>query len=259
MSYVKNKVVLTIFLIVSVVSVLLYYKFQNFTVGNESHSIPIYSVDTDKKCVSITFDVNWAKKDNLGVILDILDKYNIKGTFFLMGGWINYNDSNLNYTKDIAKRGQEIGIHSYSHCDFTKVSSEKIAEELEKTNETIEKCTGKRTNLFRFPSGSYNNKSVDEVKKRGYIPIQWDADSVDWKEEGLDIEYKRVMKRVSNGSILLFHNNAKYTPENLERIIKELKDKEYLFKTVGDMIYKDDYYIDNNGRQYKLIKNLKNK
>ena len=67
------------------------------------------------------------------------------------------------------------------------------------------------------------------------------------------------MKNPYISKITLFHNNAKYTPENLERIIKELKDKGYLFKTVGDMIYKDDYYIDNTGRQYKLIKNLKNK
>ncbi len=87
----------------------------------------------------------------------------------------------------------------------------------------------------------------------GYTCIQWDTDSVDWKELGADVEYNRVMKKVKPGSIMLFHNNAKYTPENLEKIINELQKQGYVFKPVGEMIYKNDYTIDEQGIQHKNI------
>ena len=82
------------------------------------------------------------------------------------------------------------------------------------------------------------------------MTIQWDVDSVDWKEASPEIEYNRVMKNVKPGSIILFHN-AKYTPQNLERIIKELKDKGYEFKPVGEMIFFEDYVVDSQGIQHK--------
>ena len=77
------------------------------------------------------------------------------------------------------------------------------------------------------------------------------VDSVDWKQSGADVEYNRVMKNVKEGSILLFHNNAKYTPENLDRIINKLTDEGYKFLTVSELIYDDNYYIDENGVQNK--------
>ena len=76
------------------------------------------------------------------------------------------------------------------------------------------------------------------------------VDSVDWREQSAETEYNRVMKGVKPGSIILFHN-AKYTPSNLERIIKELKEKGYEFKSVGEMIYSDNYSVDNQGVQHK--------
>lgn len=87
--------------------------------------------------------------------------------------------------------------------------------------------------------------------QRDYKCIQWDVDSVDWKQSGADVEYNRVMKNVKEGSILLFHNNAKYTPENLDRIINKLTDEGYKFLTVSELIYDDNYYIDENGVQNK--------
>ncbi|MDR3595569.1 polysaccharide deacetylase family protein [Clostridium sp.] len=212
---------------------------------------PIYCVDTNEKVVSLTFDVNWAEKDNLEVILDILKKYNIKGTFFIMGGWVNYSEDNVNKLKEIKEGGHEIGNHSYKHPSFTKIGEDRMKEEIEKTNDIIEKYTGERPKLFRFPSGDYNKAAFLKVRNLGYKAIQWDADSVDWKQISAEAEYNRVMKKVKPGSIILFHNNAKYTPGNLERIIKELKDKGYGFKCVGEMIYSDNYIVDNEGTQHK--------
>ena len=78
-----------------------------------------------------------------------------------------------------------------------------------------------------------------------------DCDSVDWKQSGEEVEYERIMKKVTSGSIMLFHNNAKYTPSNLEKIILKLKEDGYEFVTVGQLIDCTDYYIDENGEQHK--------
>ena len=218
--------------------------------GNVREEEPIYCVDTNEKVVSLTFDVNWVEKDNIDVILSILKKYNIKGTFFIMGRWVDYSEENVNKLKAIKEGGHEIGNHSYKHPSFTKIGADKMKEEIDKTNAIIEKYTGDKPKLFRFPSGDYNKEAFLKVRNFGYMAIQWDVDSVDWKEASPEMEYNRVMKNVKPGSIILFHN-AKYTPQNLDRIIKELKDKGYEFKPVGEMIFFEDYIVDSQGIQHK--------
>lgn len=223
--------------------------------ANVHEEEPIYCVDTKEKVVSLTFDVNWVEKENIEVILSILKKYNVKGTFFIMGKWVNYSEENVNKLKAIKEGGHEIGNHSYRHPSFTKIGASQMKEEIEKTNEVIEKYTGEKPKLFRFPSGDYNKDAFLKVRSLGYMTIQWDVDSVDWKEASPEMEYNRVMKNVKPGSIILFHN-AKYTPQNLDRIIKELKDKGYEFKPVGEMIYFEEYDVDNQGIQHKVKLNL---
>jgi peptidoglycan/xylan/chitin deacetylase (PgdA/CDA1 family) len=91
--------------------------------------------------------------------------------------------------------------------------------------------------------------AVETVKSTGHFCIQWDVDSIDWKEYGPSIEYSRVIKNTKPGSILLFHNTAKYTPETLPQIIAQLQKSGYSFVKVSDLIYKDNFYIDANGKQ----------
>jgi polysaccharide deacetylase family sporulation protein PdaB len=248
----KKRIAIDIILIISLVFVSIGISKNIQAMGNIHEEEPIYCVDTNEKVVSLTFDINWAEKDNLPVILDILKKYNIKGTFFIMGGWVNYSEDNVNKLKAIKEGGNEIGNHSYKHPMFTKIGEDRMKEEIEKTNDTIEKYTGERPKLFRFPSGDYNKYAFSKVRNLGYMTIQWDVDSVDWKETSAEVEYNRVMKKVKPGSIILFHNNAKYTPGNLDRIIRELKEKGYEFKTVGEMIYSENYTVDNQGIQHKV-------
>ena len=252
----KGKLRLIIAISLSAIVIIMSFLITNKSIEtfNSSKKHPIYSVDKSEKVAAVTFDVNWAEKDYLYSILDTLDKYNVKGTFFIMGGWVDYSEENVKKLKDIKERGHEIGNHSYKHPQFSTISKEKISEELKKTSDVIEKYTNERPTLMRFPSGDYNDKAVSAVTKEGYIPIQWDTDSVDWKELGLDIEYKRVKNNLKPGSIILFHNNAKYTNENLDRILNEFISEGYKFITAGELIYKEDYSINDNGVQY-----LKNK
>jgi polysaccharide deacetylase family sporulation protein PdaB len=215
-------------------------------------SLPIYSVDTNEKKISITFDVNWTDDDKLLSILDIMKEYNVKGTFFIMGGWVNSNEENVEELKKIKEGGNEIANHSYIHPNFANISTDRMVSEIKKTEDIIYNNTGYKTKLFRCPSGSYNDTVINTVKNMGYYCIQWDVDSVDWKNQGADQEYERVMKNVKPGSILLFHNNGKYTPENLKRIFKNLKAQGYEFVPVGDLIYKNNFTIDSDGKQHMV-------
>ncbi len=230
-----------------------YKYFSNSVISTFSNqkSLPIYRVDTEEKKVAITFDVNWGK-DTTEEILNILDKHKAKATFFLIGKWIDYSDKNLNLVKEINKKGHELGNHSNLHPDFTNLTRDKIVKELEITDSKIYDITHKRNKIFRFPKGSYDNNSVSVVKELGYIPIQWNIDSIDWKEEGKDIEYNRVSQKIKPGSIILFHNNTKYTPENLDKIISNFKKQGYEFVTVSDLIYHENYEINIEGVQKKL-------
>lgn len=230
-----------------------YFYFRNpsvLTFGNQK-SLPIYRVDTADKKVAITFDVNWGT-DRTGEILKILDKHNAKATFFLIGKWIDYNEKNVELVKEMDNRGHEIGNHSNLHPDFTNLSRDKIVKELEITDSKIYELTNKRNKIFRFPKGEYDQNSIEIVKGLGYIPIQWDVDSIDWKEQGAEIEYNRVSQKIKPGSIVLFHNNTKYTPENLDKILGEFRNQGYEFVTVSDLIYHEDYEIDISGTQKKM-------
>jgi len=218
---------------------------------------PIHCVDREDKKISLTFDVNWAENDYLYEILDLLDENNVKATFFIMGKWVIYPEGNREKLVEIHKRGHEIGNHSYVHPDFKNIGKERIIEEVKKTEEIIEKEVGVKTNLFRFPSGSYSQESLSAIEGLEYKSIQWDVDSVDWKGESKEREYKKVIDNVKSGSILLYHNNGKYTVENLKEIIPKLKLEGYEFVKISDIIYENSYEIDDNGKQL-LIKTKQN-
>ena len=122
---------------------------------------------------------------------------------------------------------------------------------IKKTEDIVYAATGSEIKLFRFPSGDYNEDALEYVRSLGYECIQWDVDSIDYKESGAEVEYNRVMKNIKEGSIVLFHNNAKYTPQNLNKIISQLTQEGYEFVTVSELIYDDNYYIDEKGEQIK--------
>lgn len=248
----KYKVIINLILLLFTMffSILFSGEFKNVMLET-SDGLPIYRINTEEKVLSLSFDINWAEKEELYNILNILDKHNVEATFFIMGSWVNYSEENKEKLIRIKEGGHEIGNHSYKHSMFSKIDKVRMKEELDKTDKIIEEVIGIKPQLFRFPSGDYNKGAVDFINSQGYKCIQWDVDSVDWKELGAEIEYNRVMKKVTSGSIILFHNNARYTPDNLERIIKALKDEGYSFLKIGDMMYQENYYVDDKGEQIK--------
>lgn len=215
--------------------------------GNNEKMIPIYCVDTEEKKIAISFDAAWGS-DKTEDILRILKEHNVKTTFFLVAFWV---DKYPDIVKRIDEEGHEIGNHSANHPNMSQLSEEKIREELTTTSNKIEAITGKKVNLFRPPFGDYNNKVIRVCKELGYYVIQWDVDSLDYKDYGVNAIVDRVISKVKNGSIVLFHNNATYITKALPIILDKLQQMGYEIVPISQLIYKDNYYIDHTGKQIK--------
>lgn len=216
--------------------------------GKFTDDMPIFSVDVDeydeqrKNCMCLTFDSAYINKYTYD-ILDILDKYDIKSTFFMTYEFMEKNPKQI---MDIIKRGHEIGNHSTTHPDFNKSKDSKIVKEVMKAHNYIKDLVGVNMCLFRFPFGSYSPRTVGLLKNMGYYPIQWTLDSIDWKNTGKSFLINRFAGNddlLVAGSIILFHNGATYTPEALPEIIEMIYNKGLKCVKVSDMIYPHDFHI----------------
>lgn len=206
--------------------------------------VPIYCVNRDDKYVAISFDAAWGA-DKTEKIMDVCDSYGVKATFFLVGFWMEkYPDM----VAEIAARGFEIGTHSATHPQMSKLSSEQCIEELTSSCKQIFELTGKPVTLFRPPFGDYNNTLLDVCESMNLYPIQWSVDSLDWK--GLSAEQIAVrVQKADSGDIILCHNNSDHIVEALPLIFEWAKIKRLKFCPIGELIYKNNYTIDSNGKQ----------
>lgn len=215
--------------------------------SSNARLLPIYCVETNEKKACLTFDAAWGNSDTEELI-KILGKYNVKATFFVVGDWVEkYPES----VKALHDAGHSIQNHSDTHPHMTKLDMEKSVSEIISCNKKIEKVTGITPTLLRPPYGDYNNTVIEAVRSQKMQTIQWDVDSLDWKNPTPQEISKRVLSSVQNGSIILFHNDAKNTPTALPGIIEELQNQGYTLVTVNDLIYPDSSPIDANGRQTK--------
>lgn len=206
--------------------------------------IPIYSVERSDNKIALTFDCAW-NDDDIDEILNTLDKYNCKATFFVLGTWAEKYSESL---KKISGRGHEIGNHSYNHDDYSKMPSDAICADLKKSGGVIKNITGKEVNLMRAPSGAYNDTVVKAAESIGNTYIQWSVDGIDYGDASAEDIYSRVMNKVKAGDIILLHNGTKNTAKILPEILEALS-KNYEFATVSKLIYTDNFVIDNNGCQ----------
>ncbi len=212
-----------------------------------TRSLPIYSVEREEKKVAISFDCAWGV-EYTDKLLDIMAKNDVRCTFFAVEFWV---EKYPEYVEKIVAAGHEMGTHSRTHPYMSKLSKEEIQSELTTSKEAIEKRTGQKVTLFRPPYGDYNDLLVDTCKEMGLYPIQWDVDSLDWKNLSATEIAMRVINGAKQGSIILCHNNGLHTAEALPMIFSTLKNRGYEFVPIGELIYEKEYYIDHNGRQRK--------
>lgn len=216
--------------------------------GKTSRKIPVYGVQTegDEKLIALTFDAAWGADKTQG-ILDIMQKFDAKGTFFLVGFWI---DKYADETKAIAEAGFDIGNHSRNHLNMPKLSDGEIKAEIEYVNDKVVELTGKRPTYFRAPFGDYNDRLVSAVESLGMVEVQWSIDSLDWKGLSAKQIYDRIIPKAKSGDIVLFHNNSDHVLDALPMVLTALKSKGFRFVTLSELVATEGYTVDNNGIQH---------
>lgn len=207
--------------------------------------LPIYCVERADNVISISFDAAWGGDQTLR-ILDILDEYQVKTTFFLVDIWTQRFPD---LVKEIHARGHEIGNHSTSHPQMSKLSREKMKQELNTMSDNIEALIGVRPVLFRPPYGDYNNDVVQVARAEGYETIQWSVDSLDWKNRGTEDLIQKSTRNVKSGDIILFHNDSKYILDALPTILKKYQDQGLTIVPISQILLSGKTQIDAQGRQ----------
>ncbi|MDF2878465.1 MAG: polysaccharide deacetylase family protein [Clostridia bacterium] len=225
--------------------VLLIGVFSAFILNKVSYSkaaepklLPIYCVNTNgERRLALSFDAAWGAEDT-DQLLEILEKYKVKTTFFVVGDWVRKYPAEV---KKLAEAGHDIANHSDKHPHMNRMSKEEAKKDIMGAHEAIKQATGRETNLFRPPYGEYNNTVIEAARECHYHIVQWDVDSIDWKSEGVEPLINKVVnhKNLRPGSIILLHNGAKHTAIALEGIIKGILDKGYEIVPVSELIIQD--------------------
>ena len=214
-------------------------------VSASQRSLPVYSVERGDKWVALSFDAAWGNEDTQ-TLIDILDRYGVHSTFFVVGDWVDkYPES----VKALADAGNDVINHSSDHAHFSSLSDQQIAENITACNEKIAAVTGVTPALFRCPYGEYDDHVIQGVQALGMTAVQWDVDSLDWKGLSAQEITQRVLQQIKPGSIVLFHNAAEHTPEALPGILASLQKDGYTILPISQLLLEGETFIDSTGMQ----------
>ena len=209
--------------------------------------IPVYSVERSDNKVALTFDCAWGA-DKTKLIMDEIEKNSYKCTFFVTGFWV---DANKDLVKEINERGHQVANHSENHLHLGKANTQTIATEIDTTSNKIKEIVGTSPLYFRAPFGEYDNGLINALNERQTQCIQWSIDSLDWKGlTGKEIA-DRVSSKIKSGDIVLFHNNSEHILDALPLIMLTLKNKGLSAVRVDELVYKDNFVINGEGKQIK--------
>ncbi len=218
------------------------------SVASTKRKLPIYSVQKEEKLLSISFDCAWGT-EHTDEILKALEASEVRCTFFAVQFWV---EKYPEYAKKIVEAGHELGTHSKTHSYMSKLSQEEIDDELHSSSQAIADATGVQPTLFRPPYGDYDDLLIERATANGLHTIQWDVDSLDWKNLSATEIALRVINGVDSGSIILCHNNGLHTAQALPMVFSTLQNRGYRFVPIGELIYQDGYQIDHTGKQIPL-------
>lgn len=185
------------------------------------------------KMVALTFD-DGPFVSKTPKILKILDEYDARATFFVLGRYVQRHPE---LAQQILDAGCEVGSHSWFHDKQTALDSEQRAEDFAMTAEAFAEATGAVPYLFRAPYGAVNDEVKADIAGQKMLSVLWSLDTEDWRAKSADQVYNAVMDNVKNGDIILMHENAAYTVEVLPRVLAALRDEGYIVVTVSELIY----------------------
>jgi polysaccharide deacetylase family sporulation protein PdaB len=188
--------------------------------------------DRNVKGVAITFD-DGPHKDFAGKILNILEEYDVKATFFVVGKMVKINPS---LVEAISAAGHEIGSHTFNHFDMTTLDKDGIVKELQMVKDDVRKITGHKINIFRPPYGRYNSRVLDIANELGYTMVLWQINSGDYGCDDYRKIKQRILNNVRSGDIILMHSGVPATIEALPQILSVLKKKGFSFFSISELI-----------------------
>ena len=195
--------------------------------------------DTGEKNIYLTFD-NGYEEGYTPAILDILKKEAVPGLFFVTG---HYVESRPDLVKRMVDEGHIIGNHSYHHPDFSVLTKDAMRTELEDLEAKVaEVSEQKKLKYVRPPRGIFNEQTLGWANDLGYIHVFWSIAFKDWEtgnQQGWEYAFEEVMDQVHPGAIILLHTVSKDNAEALAALIKELRTQGYTFKSLDDLVIKD--------------------
>lgn len=194
------------------------------------------------KVVALTFDdgpiPEYTEKH-----VDILKSMGVKATFFVIGKNAQKHPELLKY---IYENGNEIGLHSYSHFNMSKMKPEQMVDELYKTQKIVVEATGIKPTLFRPPYGAFNKALLEISDALGLHVVLWNVDPDDWRNPGMQNLVERVVSHAKNGSVILMHEGKPHTLAALPQIIEKLKSEGYNFVTISELLNYDKNNVTNS-------------
>ena len=214
------------------------------TASAGARQLPVYSVETEQKRAALTFNCAW-DETGLDELLAILKAHDVKSTFFVVG---DFAQRLPDAVRKIYNAGHEIGNHSMTHKDPVKMAYADLLSDISACNDLLYSLTGETVTLYRAPSGSYNDDTVEAARSLGMTAVQWDADSVDWKDKTPEEITERMLKKIGPGSISLFHVGKENTVAALPGVIEALQGQGYSFCTVTELLPEGELRIDGQGR-----------
>ena len=194
-------------------------------------AVPAPAPTTGNKVIALTFD------DGPGPytahLLDVLDQYGAKATFFLIGSKVS---SQANVVRSIHARGHQLGNHSWSHPELPKLPVNQIAGEIDRTNDAIKQATGVTPAILRPPYGAVNGVVLEQLRLRGMSSILWSVDTRDWADRNSDIVCSRAVAGARPGAIILMHDIHQTSVNAVPCILSALKQQGYSFVTVQGLL-----------------------
>jgi polysaccharide deacetylase family sporulation protein PdaB len=214
---------------------IIYSERENVTVFSQAEPAAIYNVPTEKKLIALTFDISWGEQ-RTEPILKVLEEKGVKNaTFFLSSPWAK---SHPDLVSRIVKGGWEVGNHGHKHVNYSSLNDEEIRSQIKTSHQIINEVSGRNPSLLRLPNGDFDKRVLRIANELNYSVIQWDTDSQDWMNIGVENIINRVVTKAHPGDIVLLHasDSCKQTHEALPVIIDQLRAKGYEFVTVAQLL-----------------------
>ena len=212
--------------------------------GNIEAALNKIAIDPDKKLIALTFDDGPSNR-NTNRILDVLEQYNARATFFIIGKRIEGRQEVIARAISL---GCEIGSHTWGHSDFTKYPKRILISSLSQVDEAMQTNFGYTMTLFRPPYGSINKDVEEGAEDMGYTMVLWSGSSHDWSIEDPDKIYRNTFNCAQDGAIVLFHDIYDFTADAIERIVPDLIEQGYQLVTVSELIAMDETPVEPGDR-----------